>query len=62
MRRVMRLFLIIMIVLFCIASIGIMCGAVVLNEYAGSRVSEELLDAARSFDETRFYYFEHDDR
>ena len=48
MRKFTRLFLILAIFLFCISSIGIMCGAAVLYRYSGSKVSEELLSAARS--------------
>jgi len=62
MRKFIRLVLIVFIILFCIASIGIMLGAAVLNKYSKSKVSGELLDAARSFEETKFYCFDYEDR
>lgn len=62
MRKFWRLLFIIMIILFCIISIAIMLGAAVLYKYSDSRVSEELLCAARSYDETKFYCFDYDDR
>ena len=62
MRRFIRFMLILAIIIFCVASFGIVCSAVVLYKYSDSRVSEELLDAARSYDETRFYCFDYEDR
>ena len=62
MRRIIRLFLVVVIAIFCLASLGVVCGAIVLNKYSDSHVSEDLLDAAKSYDETRFYYFEYEDR
>ncbi len=62
MRRFIRFMLILIIIIFCIASLGIVCGAAVLYKYSGAHVSEELLDAARSYDETRFYCFDYEDR
>ena len=62
MRRFIRLIIILLTVLLCAAILGVVCGAAVLYRYSESRVSEELLNAARSYDETRFYYFEYEDR
>lgn len=62
MRKFIRLFLVFVIVLFCLATIGVICGAATLKKYAGSRVSEDLLEAARSYDRTRFFCFEYEDR
>ncbi len=62
MRKLTRLFLIISIIVFSVLSLVIMCGAFVLYRYSSSRVSEDLLSAARSYDQTRLYYFEHEDR
>jgi len=62
MRRIIRLLLVVVIAIFCLASLGVVCGAIVLNKYSDSHVSEDLLDAAKSYDETRFYYFEYEDR
>ena len=62
MRKFLRLLFIVLIILFCIVSVCIMCGAAVIYRYSDSQVSEELLQAARSYDETRFYCFEYEDR
>ena len=62
MRKFLRMLFIFLIVIFCMASIGIIFGAAVLFKYSDSRVSEELLDAARSYDETKFYSFDYEDR
>ena len=62
MRRFARLLFVIIIIACLVVSIGIMCGAAVLYKYSDSQVSEELMEAVRSYDETRFYYFDWEDR
>ena len=62
MRRFARLLFVTAIIICFVASIGIMCGAAVLYKYSDSHVSEELMEAVRSYDETSFYYFDWEDR
>ncbi len=62
MRKFVRLIFVTAIIVCFVASIGIMCGAAVLYKYSDSQVSGELMEAVRSYDETRFYYFDYEDR
>ena len=62
MKKLLKCLLILMIVLFSLASLGIICGAVRLSEYSDSRVDGELLATNYVNSETRFYYYDFDDR
>lgn len=62
MRRFARVLFVIIIIACLVAAIGIMCGAAVLYKYSDSQVSEELMEAVSSYDETRLYYFDWEDR
>jgi penicillin-binding protein 1A len=62
MRRLIRVFLFTAIIVFSVLSLVIIGGATVLYRYSKSEVSDDLLNAARSYEKTKFYCFEYEDR
>jgi len=62
MRRLIRVFLFTAIIVFSVFSLVIIGGATVLYRYSKSEVSDDLLNAARSYEKTKFYCFEYEDR
>ncbi len=62
MKGFIKCVLILIIVILALASFGVICGAMYLSRYAGSNLSEELLKIDHGDGETRFYYYDFDDR
>ncbi len=62
MKKIMRVFLILMIVISLLSALAVACGAVWLLRYKDSRVDEMLLQADYTEGETQFYYYDFSDR
>lgn len=60
MRKFIRSMLVFFIAVFSVASILIVCGAVILYKYSDSHVEDEIINAANSFKNTEFYCYEPD--
>lgn len=59
MQKFVRFMLISFIIIFSLASVMIIIGAVILHKYSGSHVEDEIIYAANSNKNTEFYCFEH---